>query len=130
MIPGVLRLGRSVAEGRMTETVIVTRGGEKSWDETAGKWVESRWTVYSGRARVKQSSHAGKKSDSGSQLTVVSQPEVHLPVTVDAEPGDLIEVTASTVSELLVGRVFTVMSPFDGGQVTAGRYRVEVADER
>lgn len=123
--------GRRMAESRMTDACTVTRPGAKTWDEAAGGWVHSTVQVYSGRCRVKHPTAVARDVDAGSQLLVVSQLELHLPVTaVGVRADDTVAVTGSVTRAEQVGRVFTVLAPFDGSQTTALRFRIEIADER
>lgn len=131
MIGGVLGLGRSMAESRMTDVCMVSRPGAKVWDEDAGEYVQVPLVVYAGPCRVKHPTTSGKDVDAGSQLVVVSQVEVHLPlIAVGVLPADTVELTACPTRPDQVGRRFTIDAPFDGSQTTALRYRVEVADDR
>lgn len=126
-----LSMGRRAAAARMFDTVSVSRTGERTWDEDNGEWVGGTVSVYSGKARIKHATNAMQDVDAGSQLLVVGQLEVHVPVgTADFEAGDEITVTASSTRPEQVGRVFTVVGPFDGSQTVALKYRVEVADQR
>lgn len=126
-----LTMGRRMAESRMTDSCKVTRKGERVWDEGAGEYVDSPVVIYLGRCRLKHSTAAGSDSSAGSQLVVVSQPEVHLPVSaVGVAPGDEVLMTSSPTRPDLVGRKFVVEGPFDGSQTTALRYRIGVSDGR
>ena len=124
-----LSLARKAAESRMLDAIKVTREGERVWDEDNGQWIGGTVTVYEGRARVSKPGSAAD-AETGSQLVVVSQLEVHVPVDVVLQAGDEIEVTACPTRAEQVGRVFVVAGPFDGSQVSAARYRVEAADGR
>ena len=126
-----LSLGRRAAESRMLDSVSVSRAGERTWDEETGEYVDGTVSVYSGKARIRHATTAGDAVDAGSQLLVVGRLEVHVPVgTTDFEPGDEITVTACPTRPAQVGRVFSVVAPFDGSQTVALKYRVEVADGR
>lgn len=130
MIGGVLNMGRSMAVARMTDTCSITRAGAKVLDEATGTHTQAPVSVYSGACRIKSGSGVSQ-ADAGSELVVVSQVELHLPVdAVGALPGDMVEVTGSVTRSEQVGRVFRVVAAFDGSQTTALRYRVEVADGR
>lgn len=131
MIGGVLGMGRRMAESRMLDSCTVSRPGPKVWDEDAGGYTQTPVVVFSGLCRVKHPTTSGKGADAGSQLVVVSQVEVHLPLAaVGVMTGDMVKITACPMRPEQVGREFTVGSPFDGSQTTALRYRVEVADGR
>lgn len=127
----MLRRGRKRAEERMDAVCVVSRPGEKSWDESVGEWVYPPVVVYAGECRVKGSSTGGRKADAGGQLLLVSSPEVHLPAaTVGVEVKDQVLITSCQSRPSLAGRKFVLKEPVDGAQVTALRYRVEATDGR
>lgn len=131
MIGGVLGMGRRMAESRMTDTCKVTRISRGVLNESTGKHPETVTQVYTGPCRVKYSSMTPKDIEAGSQLLVLGTPEVHVPAgTAGFLPDDLVEITGSVTRADQVGRIFTVIAPFDGTQTTALRYRVEAADGR
>lgn len=128
---GVLGMGRVMAESRMTDSCAVTRPGPKVWNEATGEYTSTVVSVYSGKCRVKSPSMAGRDVDAGSRLVVVSQTEVHLPLSaVGVRADDLVTITGSETRAEQSGRKFTVTAPFDGSQSTALRFRIEAADER
>lgn len=128
---GALKMGRSVARAGMTDKCLVTRSGEKAWDESSGSYVEQTVTVWDDICQLKAPTVSGKQAESGSQLVVVSQVVVHLPVEADGVmPGDDVFIVSSLERPDLAGRLFKIGAPFDGSQVTALRYRIEVADGR
>ncbi len=130
MIAGVLGMGRRMAASRMTDSCKITRVGSKTLNEGTGTYTPSVVTVFTGVCRIKSGSGVSQ-GDAGSELVVVSQVELHLPVTASGVlPGDTVEITGSLTRADQVGRVFQVVAAFDGSQTTALRYRVEVADGR
>ena len=131
MLGTALGMGRRMAESRMTDTISVTRPGEKTWDEGAGEYVSTPVDVYSGAARVRHDSGRPGDVEAGSQLLTLGSLEVHVPVgSASLQPDDQIMVTACPTRPDQVGRVFIVIAPFDGSQTTAVRYKVEVFDGR
>lgn len=127
----VLASGRRMAESRMTDTISVSRAGERVWDEDAGEWTTSPVTVYSGAARIRHNPGRAVDSDAGSQLMAVGSLEVHMPVgSAVLRQDDEVTVTGCPTRPDQVGRVFIVTAPFDGSQTTAVRYRVESFDAR
>ena len=132
MIGGVLGMGRSMAESRMTDSCKVFRLVKATVpDEDSGTYPTTEVVAYSGSCRIKHPSTAGKDVDAGSQLLVMSQVEVHLPLSASGVlPADTVEITACPTRPDQVGRRFTIDAPFDGSQTTALRYRVQIADER
>lgn len=130
MIAGALDMGRRMAVSRMTDSCKITRVGSKTLNEGTGTYTPSVVTVFTGACRIKSGSGVSQ-GDAGSELVVVSQVELHLPVSATGVlPGDVVEVTGSLTRADQVGRVFKVVAAFDGSQTTALRYRVEVADGR
>ncbi len=129
---GVLGLGRTMAESRMSDACMVSRGPAEVLDPVTDTWVPNpAASVYSGKCRVKHPTTAGRDVDAGSQLVVVSQVEVHLPLSaVGVLPGDDVVITSCPSRPDQVGRKFTIDAPFDGSQTTALRFRVGVADGR
>lgn len=126
-LPGL----RAEAESRMDDFIKTTRAGSKVWDEANGDWVASEVVIYEGKARIKRPNDLSTDAEAGSQLIAVGRLQVHVPVGVAPfAPDDLIEVTACRTRADQVGRKFSVVAPFDGSQLTAVRYRVEVADGR
>lgn len=127
-----LPLMRAQAESRMSDSCKVFRLIKSSViDEDTGTYPTVEQVAYSGQCRVKHPSTAAKDANSGSQLVVISQSEIHLPLSaVGVLPADLVEITACPTRPDQVGRLFTIAAPFDGSQTTALRYRVEVADAR
>ncbi len=126
-LPGL----QSEAESRMNDRIKTTRAGDKVWDEENGEWVTSEVVIYEGKARIKRPNDLSTDAEAGSQLIAVGRLQVHVPVgSSPFAPDDLIEVTACVTRQDQVGRKFSVVAPFDGSQLTAVRYRVEVADGR
>ena len=126
-LPGL----RAEAESRMTDSCAVTRPGPPVWNEATGEYTSTVVSVYSGKCRVKSPSMAGRDVDAGSRLVVVSQTEVHLPLSaVGVRAGDVVKVTACPTRPDQVGREFVLDAPFDGSQTTALRFRVSIADGR
>lgn len=131
MIGGVLGMGRRIAESRMTDTCKVTRVIRGAMNDATGKHAVTVTEVYSGPCRVKHPTTVAKDVEAGSQLLAVGSLEVHVPVgTAVFAADDLVEITGSVSRADQVGRKFTVLSPFDGTQTTALRYRVETSDGR
>lgn len=126
-LPGL----QAEAESRMNDRIKTTRAGSKTWDEEAGDWVTAPVTVYEGKARIKRPNDLSTDAEAGSQLIAIGRLQMHVPVgSAPFAPDDLIEVTACPTRPDQVGRKFYVVAPFDGSQLTAVRYRVEVADGR
>lgn len=132
MITGVLGMGRRMAESRMSDMCKVSRFEKVGVpDEESGTYPVIEIISYVGPCRVKHPSTSGKDVDAGSQLLVISQVEVHLPLSaVGVLPGDEVLVTLCPTRPDQVGRKFTIDSAFDGSQTTALRYRCEVDDGR
>lgn len=131
MVGTALGMGRRLAESRMTDTISVTRAGEKVWDEDSGEYVSTPVAVYSGAARVRHDSGRPGDIEAGGQLLTLGSLEVHVPIgSATFQPDDQIAVTACPTRPDQVGREFIVVAPFDGSGTTAVRYRVEAFDAR
>lgn len=132
MITGVLGMGRRMAESRMSDMCKVSRFEKSSvLDDDTGTYPVIEVISYTGPCRVKHPSTSGKDADAGSQLVVISQVEVHLPLSaVGVLPGDEVLITLCPTRPDQVGRKFTIDSAFDGSQTTALRYRIQSADPR
>ena len=128
---GALGMGRRMALSRMTDSCAISRPGTPVFDEATGEYTSSTVSVYSGACRVKHPTAVARGVDAGSELLVVSQLELHLPVSaVGVRAGDVVSITGSVTRGEQVGRLFRVVAPFDGSQSTALRFRIEAADER
>lgn len=126
-LPGL----RVEAESRMTDSCLITRPGDRVFDEDAGEWASEPATVYAGKCRLKPPTTGAVDGDAAGRLVVVSSLALHLPVSAgEVLPGDMVEVVGSETRPAQIGRMFSVAAPFDGSQTTALRYRVEAADGR
>lgn len=127
-----LSSGRRMAESRMTDSCTVSRGPAEVLNTVTDTWVPNpASSVYSGKCRIKHPTTAGKDVDAGSQLLVVGELELHVPVgSAVFAPDDVVTITACPTRPDQVGRKFTVVAPFDGSQTTALRFRIESADSR
>ena len=127
-----LSSGRRMAESRMSDSCTVSRGPAEVLDPVTDAWVPNPAAlVYSGKCRVKHPTTAGRDVDAGSQLLVVGELELHVPVgSAVFAPDDVVTITACPTRPDQVGRKFTVVSRFDGSQTTALRFRIESADSR
>ena len=127
----MLKRGRKRAVERMDSECLISRPGDKHWDEDEGKWVYAPVIVYEGICRVVGATTGGKQSDAGGQLVVVTSPELHLPAdTMGVAVSDTVTIKACFSRPSMVGQAFAIREPVTGTQVTAIRYRMEVADER
>jgi hypothetical protein len=93
---GVLGLGRTMAESRMSDACTVSRGPAEVLDPVTDAWVPNpAASVYSGKCRVKHPTTAGRDVDAGSQLLVVGELEFHVPVgSAVFAPDDVVTITA------------------------------------
>lgn len=71
---------RVQAESMMTGTCIITRSGERVFDETTGDYTSTSTPVYSGPCRVRFESAVATPVDAQSQVYIRQQPTLHLPV--------------------------------------------------
>lgn len=127
----MLHRGRKRSLERMDSECVITRPGTKVWDEEAGEWVPQIETVYEGVCRLVDASTGGRRVESGSQLLVVTSPELHLPFdTVGVSVSDSVVITACLSRPAVIGEQYVIREPVDGTQVTALRFRVVAADGR
>ena len=135
---------RAQAESRMTETFDFFTATEGTDPVTLDPTTVETPLVEGARARVKFVASQGRDTESGGQYPVVQRVEVHVSATLAAgifpsdfvfpgdiypgeviPPGAFVRVTASTIDQSLIGRVFRVAERPPGGQVTAYRVIVE-----
>ena len=105
---GLVARGRRAAESLMTDTVRVTRAsGRPVTDPVTGVVSTPSVTVYEGVGRVQARPTEPEVVD-GVQVYVLSDLTVQLPVSVAPIVDDEVEVLASAMDPLLVGRTFRV----------------------
>jgi hypothetical protein len=130
ILTGALTMGRTMAESRMTDAVLIRRkDGEPVLNETTGDLEQTYETVYSGVCRLVLRSGVVRDVDAASQLLGVQRPELHVPVwgTADIRNDDEFELTASVGDPGLVGLSGVVVGMFPHTGSTARRLPVEVA---
>lgn len=124
---GALRMGRRLANSTFTETVIVGRFEEQT-DPSTGDAVKALVgdPTYSGPGRIKYPSLAVNSTVSASQPMGEQLPVLKVPSgSAVAARGEEVHVTASTVDDGLVGRVYRINGNPQLGQTTAHRYPLE-----
>lgn len=126
---GATLAGRRAAEGLMTDTCTITRGGgDRVFDPPTGEYVTTAGAqLYSGRCRVRPRDNADQVVEAGGQTVslfpyVVSLPVSAVPFAVD----DLVTVTDSRLDPALVGVLLRVRQVNVGSQVTARRLGCEL----
>lgn len=120
---GALRMGRGMAEARMTETVTIGRfnpGTDPVTLDPIWVLVEAR---YSGKARVKYPSSSVMDRSEPSQVVAVQDLLLSIPTGSPlAYEGDEVRVDASVVDPALVGRMYGIKGAPQAGQTTSHRY--------
>jgi hypothetical protein len=123
--------GRVAAEALMVDAVTVQHKTGESTDQETGVVTPVYSTVYTGKAKVQQSSPATNPTDVGEAAVFVGQMTLHLPVTTAtaaAAPDDLVTVTACLLDASLVGKTFRLRGPAHKSYLTARRFpMVEVS---
>jgi hypothetical protein len=124
-----IQRGRVAAEALMVDQVTVQHKTGESTNQETGVVTPTYATVYSGKAKVQQSSPATNPADVGEAAVFIGQMTLHLPVSVTTvQPDDLVTVTASALDPDLVGRTFRLRGPAHKSFLTARRFpMVEVS---
>lgn len=117
---------RAQADGRMTETVKAGTYTDGTDEETGDPTRTIVEVLYEGPARVRYSANAVRSDDRVGLVFASQDITVSIPTAAQTRipDGAAIEVTASAVDPVLVGRMFTVDGAPAMGQTTAHRYPV------
>lgn len=117
---------REQADARMTEMVKAGTYVDGTDEETGDPTRTIVDVLYEGRARVRYSANAVRSDDRVGLVFASQDATVSIPTAAQTRipDGAAIEVTASTVDPVLVGRIFTVDGAPAMGQTTAHRYPV------
>lgn len=111
-----LKRGRRLAESIMTETVHITRRSENPvTDPETGQVTYPSITIYptgdeDGRGRIQAGGTEATTTTTAGADVLITTFQAQVPVTVDLQDGDQIEVTGSKADEMMVGRTFRVES--------------------
>ncbi len=128
-LTGTLRMGRSMAESRFTETFKVFYE-TKVLNESTGLYEDTEVTVHDDvPGQFKFPTLTVREREQGGQVPAIQDVLIKVGVgsTPDAEVGHFWRCTASTVDSSLVGRVVRTKGLPQAGQVTSWRYPVEVS---
>lgn len=123
--------GRLAAESLMSDTLRITRkSAEPVTDPNTGKVTYPSVVIYptgdgDGRGYIQAASAQGSDVNIPSGPVMVQESRVSVPHDVDLRIGDLVHVTSSKSSPLLVGREFTVTRLLHKTRATAHRAAVE-----
>lgn len=123
--PDLIRRGRVAAEALMIDAVVVTRQTGVSTDTDTGVVTPTYSTIYSGKAKVQQSTPASGPTEVGEAAVFVSQLQLHVPVTTTTAliaPDDVATITACVLDAGLVGKVFALRAPAHKSFATARRF--------
>lgn len=123
--------GRAAAEALMVDAVTVQHQTGSTTDQDTGVVTPTYSAVYSGKAKIQQSSPATAPSDVGEAAVFVGQLTLHLPVTSTTAlvgPDDLVTVTACTLDGSLVGQTFRLRGPAHKSFATARRFPMVEVD--
>lgn len=121
-------MGRTFAESRMSDTVLITRTSEPVFDEATGTYTPTTVTVYSGPARLSIRSSVVGDVDAQGQKLASQSPRLDLPMATSGgvQVDDTVEVTASVNDPAAVGLRLNVEGVFFQTDATARRFPVEV----
>jgi hypothetical protein len=117
--------GRAKAESLMQDACTVKRSSSTS-DPDTGVVTPTYTTVYSGRCKFQEAAASGSPQDVGQAERMVSQRQLHLPMSVTGPTADDIATcTSSVLDPDLVGKSFTVRAPMGGTFKTARRFPLQ-----
>lgn len=125
------RFFREMAEGLMSDTLTITRKSSSPvTDPVTGKVTYPSAVIYptgdgDGRGYIQAASAQGADVNIPSGPVMVQESRVSVPHDVDLHIGDLVHVTSSQSSPLLVGRDFSVTRLLHKSRATAHRAAVE-----
>jgi hypothetical protein len=122
-------MGRSLAEGLMTDTVRIFRRVDAGTVDEDGEAEYTDTDLFTGPARLVLRSGVVNSVDAQSQLLGVQSPRLDVPIigTGGVRNGDRFEITASLTDSALVGLSGVVAGMFPQTYATARRLPVEVA---
>jgi hypothetical protein len=115
----------------MLDACTVQHQTGSSTDTDTGVVTPTYSTVYSGKAKIQQSSPATTPTDVGQAAVFVGQLTLHLPVnatTALVAPDDLVTVTACALDASLVGQTFRLRGPAHKSFATARRFPLVEVD--
>jgi hypothetical protein len=114
--------GRAANERIMTDTCRIYRLGEATLNATTGALTEAETEIYNGKCRVRPvPSHRTGGELVGESVVARQAPIVAIPFSqTNVEPGDRIQVTASSDAALLTKR-YLVQAVHIGTHATARR---------
>lgn len=124
---GQLPFFQQQAESIMTDTVQITREGQPVWNESEGKYEPVTTNVYSGRARVRDSSSQGARVDDVNADTTVLNLIISLPLHegADVNIGDIAEVMDTVTNPRVVGNKYRLMEPVESTYASSRRFLVQ-----
>jgi len=123
----IIAAGRALAESLMLDTCTVKRpSAETTIDPDTGLPTTTWSTIYTGKCKIQSESVQSLNPKSGDHVYTVDRWEVHLPVSATGvKVGDVVEITASPLDSVNVGRKFSVSGLFRKTLATAQRLPVE-----
>ena len=117
--------GRAAALALMQDAVTVARATGTSTDTDTGVVTPTYTTIYTGVAKVQQSTPASGPTESGEAAIYLNQLQLHVPVTATTaliQPDDVATITACVLDAGLVGKVFALRAPAHKSFATARRF--------
>src|SRR5690349_24209452 len=106
-------MGRTLAEARMTDTVLITRASEV-YDDATLTYTPTLTTIYNGPGRLSLNTSVVGALDAQGQLLASQKPRLDLPVATSGSVlvNDTVTVTASVNDSASVGLVLNVEGLF------------------
>lgn len=123
----VLARGRAAALALMVDTCTIRHQTGSTTDRLTGRQTPTYSTLYTGVCRVQQAVAMGSRAEAGEVEPVLLRLEVQLPVadTEGITRGDLVTITAATLDDDLVGRVFRIRDLHHKTHATSRRLQCE-----
>ena len=117
--------GQRFAEQTMTDTCIITRAGDPTYNPSTLAYTTPSTTVYSGKCRVKPQNVMDRQVQAGERAVQIWPYVVSVPMSVTGvQVDDVVTVTASADADL-EGQVLVVKDVTRGTNVTARRLGCE-----
>lgn len=121
---------RSQAESMMTSACIISRAGDKVFNEETGEYETPYTTIYEGKCRYKFGGTQASLVDAQSQKLVEQAITLSLPVSAagssDVRPDDVSELTANPFDPAMIGMKARIAGIHFQSHATARRFPVQV----
>lgn len=123
---GATMMGRKQAEALMESTVVITRAGADTVNESTGAVVPgTASTIYTGKGRLRMSDARANEVVAAGQSVAVQQPILSVPVvgSEGVRVNDIATITSDLDTKVVVARIASMNAQTFA---TARRFQVEV----